>query len=95
MKQWVFGKTARARTPEDFPTYKELKVTNTLNVNDTGGGGLRANELIVEFHQERPVWCVEGNGIRPSHFGVGISDKNAPMYTLNTTEVHAVMFEEE
>jgi len=41
------------------------------------------------------VWSVEGNGTRPSHFGVGISEENAPMYTLNTTEVHAVMFEED
>ena len=32
--------------------------------------------------------------MRPSHMGVGISDANAPMYTLNTTEVHAVLFEE-
>jgi len=56
------------------------------------GWGDNAPILVFE---ERPTWCVKGNGIRPSHFGVGISDKNAPMYTLNTTEVHAVMFEEE
>ena len=42
-----------------------------------------------------PPWlCIEGNGMRPSHMGVGMA-LNQPMYTLNTTEVHAVMFEEE
>ena len=38
--------------------------------------------------------CIEGNGMRPSHLGVGMS-ANAPMYTLNTTEVHVVMFKED
>ena len=39
------------------------------------------------------VVCIEGNGTRPSHMGVGMSI-DSPMYTLNTTEVHAVMLEE-
>ena len=41
-----------------------------------------------------PWMCIEGNGMRPSHLGVGMS-VNTPMYTLNTTEVHAVMMEED
>lgn len=57
-------------------------------------GGWGDNAPVVAF--ENPsVWAVEGNGIKPSHLGVGISDENAPMYTLNTTEVHAVMIEED
>ena len=36
-----------------------------------------------------PVICLEGNGRRPSHKGDGWSMGGA-MYTLNSTEVHAV-----
>jgi len=53
-----------------------------------------SNEPWMLIEEDDSVWAVEGNGLRPSHLGVGISDANAPMYTLNTTEVHAVMFEE-
>ena len=34
---------------------------------------------------------LEGNGARPSHFGNGYRDGGA-MYSLNTTEVHAVAY---
>ena len=34
----------------------------------------------------------EGNGTRPSHLGVGINDGKV-MYTLNSTEVHGVVYE--
>lgn len=34
---------------------------------------------------------LEGNGARPSHFGSGYRDGGA-MYSLNTTEVHAVAY---
>ena len=37
------------------------------------------------------VFCLEGNGSRPSHQGNGYSDSNA-MYTLNTIEHHAVAY---
>ena len=36
--------------------------------------------------------CFEGNGLRPSHMGVGIS-QGGVQYTLNATEVHAVAFQ--
>lgn len=36
----------------------------------------------------------EGNGCRPSHKGLGIS-KSDKMYTLNSTEVHGVIYEVE
>lgn len=36
--------------------------------------------------------AIEGNGSRPSHRGGGIND-GKKMYTLNTTEVHGVIYE--
>ena len=40
------------------------------------------------------VVCLEGNGTRPSHKGIGFSDEGV-MYTLNGTEIHAVCYEED
>lgn len=37
------------------------------------------------------IVCLEGNGIRPSHKGNGWSEGGV-MYTLNSTEVHAICF---
>lgn len=34
--------------------------------------------------------CIEGNGCRPSHKGLGITTEQT-MYTLNGTEVHGVV----
>lgn len=36
--------------------------------------------------------CFEGNGCRPSHKGLGLSTDGKTMYTLNTTEVHGVVY---
>lgn len=36
--------------------------------------------------------AIEGNGTRPSHQGIGIND-GKKMYTLNSTEVHGVIYE--
>ena len=64
----------------DVPTPKQsLDVAPTLGSRD---------------YKSPPWLCIEGNGMRPSHMGVGMA-LNQPMYTLNTTEVHAVMFEED
>ena len=42
--------------------------------------------------QSRPVLvCLEGNGARPSHLGDGWKIGGV-MYTLNSTEVHAVCY---
>lgn len=38
------------------------------------------------------VVCLEGNGARPSHRGIGFLESEV-MYTLNTTEVHSVAYE--
>lgn len=35
----------------------------------------------------------EGNGTRPSHLGTGFETKGKVMYTLNSTEVHGVIYE--
>ena len=36
---------------------------------------------------------LEGNGSRPSHKGPGISTNGDTMYTLNSVEVHGVVYE--
>lgn len=43
------------------------------------------------FHEEKPVYSIEGNMTRPTHKGVGVSDEGV-MYTLNTVEHHAVCY---
>ena len=50
-----------------------------------GGANTTTPCLIVE-----PI-PIEGNGARPSHYGNGYRDGGA-MYSLNTTEVHAVAY---
>ena len=37
--------------------------------------------------------CIEGNGSRPSHRGLGITTETKVMYTLNSTECHGVAYE--
>lgn len=49
---------------------------------------LRAGESNVA----RVVVAIEGNGVRPSHSGVGCSESDT-MYTLNTIEHHAVCYD--
>lgn len=38
------------------------------------------------------IAAIEGNGSRPSHRGGGINDGKV-MYTLNSVEVHGVIYE--
>ena len=44
-------------------------------------------------HHNHVVICIEGNGSRPSHQGDGYK-VSEQMYTMNTTEVHAVCYAE-
>ncbi len=45
-------------------------------------------------HSPRPdVICLEGNGARPSHHGIGFTEEGV-MYTLNSVEVCAVCYDE-
>ena len=67
------------------------ETTPTVSAAYGMGGGIIP---YVCLEENRQVFSVEGNGLRPSHLGVGISDADAPMYTLNTTEVHGVMYED-
>ena len=78
-----FCKSHRAQTADDATTWKHGEVANTLNTFDLGE--TRANELVVE------TVALEGNGQRPSHRGDGyaVTDKS---YTLNSTEVHGVVY---
>jgi DNA (cytosine-5)-methyltransferase 1 len=78
-----FVKSHRATSADDATTWKHGEKSNTLNTFDLGE--TRYNELVVE------TVALEGNGQRPSHHGDGyiVSDKS---YTLNTTEVHGVVY---
>lgn len=49
-------------------------------------------EIGNAWSESRPdIVCLEGNGCRPSHRGIGWTVGEA-MYTLNSTEVHAVCY---
>lgn len=42
--------------------------------------------------EPRPnIVCLEGNGSRPSHRGIGFLESEV-MYTLNSTEIHSVCY---
>ena len=62
----------------------EAKTSRCL---DTNGGNPACNQggVIV-------LAAIEGNGARPSHRGGGFNDGKV-MYTLNSTEVHGVIYE--
>jgi len=62
----------------------EAETSRTLDLN---GGNPACNQggMVV-------LAAIEGNGSRPSHLGIGINDGKT-MYTLNTTEVHGVIYD--
>lgn len=52
-------------------------------------------EVSNAWSEPRPnIIFLEGNGYRPSHFGDGYRVSET-MYTLNSTEVHAVCYEKD
>jgi hypothetical protein len=53
-------------------------------------GTLRAKAGDNQMAVAHPI-CIEGNGSRPSHKGDGYAETDT-MYTLNTTERHAVVY---
>lgn len=69
----------------------EAKTARTLDLN---GGNPCCHQGGVLILQKKPkvLAAIEGNGYRPSHRGGGIND-GKKMYTLNTTEVHGVIYE--
>lgn len=78
----------------------EASTARTLDLN---GGNPACNQGGVLILHKKPVirggrnisvlGCFEGNGCRPSHKGLGLSTDGKTMYTLNTTEVHGVIYE--
>lgn len=62
---------------------QKVDTTRTLDLN---GGNPCCNQGGVMV-----LAVVEGNGSRPSHKGLGISEEQT-MYTLNSTEVHGVVY---
>jgi DNA (cytosine-5)-methyltransferase 1 len=55
-----------------------------------GNGAAYSGALFAQtVPKDAKVYPIEGNGSRPSHKGPGFSDSDK-MYTLNTTEQHAV-----
>ena len=63
-----------------------IYVAETSRTLDLNGGNPACNQGGVL------VVCIEGNGQRKSHKGDGLRE-SAEMYTLNTTEVHAVAYQ--
>ena len=61
----------------------EAETARTLDLN---GGSPACNQGGMA------VVCLEGNGVRPSHYGDGYAESEI-MYTMNTTERHAVCVE--
>lgn len=70
------GQGAKARSI----AYCDDGTTPTIKASPSGGNTVPDT-----------VYCLEGNGARPSHLGNGYSDEKAS-YTLNTTEQHAVAY---
>lgn len=62
---------------------QKVDTTRTLDLN---GGNPACNQGGVMV-----LAVIEGNGSRPSHKGLGISTETT-MYTLNSTEVHGVVY---
>lgn len=62
---------------------QKVDTTRTLDLN---GGNPACNQGGVMV-----LAVIEGNGNRPSHKGLGISEEKV-MYTLNSTEVHGVVY---
>lgn len=62
---------------------QKVDTTRTLDLN---GGNPSCNQGGVMV-----LAVIEGNGNRPSHKGLGISTETT-MYTLNSTEVHGVVY---
>ena len=72
---------------QNHATITQTGICSTLPASMGMGGGY--TPMIVEV--TGTVIPIEGNGARPSHFGNGYRDGGA-MYSLNTTEVHAVAY---
>ena len=74
-----------------------LKIRGGVDVDSAGKsagkGALITDELSATLgvSQDQTLFCLEGNGSRPSHLGDGYKASETS-YTLNTTEQHAVAY---
>lgn len=78
-----FLKSRRAKSAEDFETWKESRVSNTINTFDQGD--VRATDVVV---------CIQGNVIdRSDNAGAnGAGWRTDKCYTLNTIDRPAVVY---
>ena len=81
--QQCYSKSKRAQSATDNETWVESEKANTLNAFDVGD--VRTTEVVLE------TIALECNGQRPSHRGDGFAETDKS-YTLNTTEVHGVVY---
>lgn len=77
------SKSRRAKSAEDFETWKESRVSNTINTFDQGD--VRETDVVV---------CIQGNVIdRPDNAGAnGAGWRLNQCYTLNTIDRPAVVY---
>ena len=83
MVMMPFSKSRRAKSAEDFETWKESRVSNTINTFDQGD--VRATDVVV---------CIQGNVIdRSDNAGAnGAGWRTDKCYTLNTIDRPAVAY---
>lgn len=48
----TFAKSRRAKSKDDFETWLESEVSNTINVFDIGGGDTQATTIVVTRDEE-------------------------------------------
>ena len=83
MVMMPYSKSRRAKSAEDFETWKESRVSNTINTFDQGD--VRATDVVV---------CIQGNVIdRSDNAGAnGAGWRLNQCYTLNTIDRPAVVY---
>lgn len=83
MVMMPYSKSRRAKSAEDFETWKESRVSNTINTFDQGD--VRATDVVV---------CIQGNIIdRSDNAGAnGAGWRLNQCYTLNTIDRPAVVY---
>lgn len=86
------GSSSGSSGSSDEDCLPQKSVTLEMFHGETEDKGI-AQPLRARDYKDPQVVAFEGNGTRPSHLGAGISD-NGVQYTLNTTEVHAVAFQD-
>ena len=84
----VFSKSRRAKSKDDFETWKESETSNTLNTFDTGD--VRTNEIVV-IHDQATRYSGK-RGEKQDGKGNGLGVGEGPMFTLTEGDRHAVAY---